>query len=256
MLDAASVRQAVQGRLIGRELNYQDRVGSTQDVARRAAERGAPEGFVSLADEQTSGRGRLGRTWISPPGASLHVSILLRPDRSYLDGLALIAPLAVCHAVFGVTGLEAGIKWPNDVLLNNRKLAGILIETEFRGEAVEFSVVGIGVNVNLDVSQIEEIRETATSLSAVLGHAVSREQVLIALLSHFDRLYLALRAGRSPYLDWKARLLTLGQDVTVRIADQVYEGVAEDVREDGALVLRHADGSRTVIEAGEVTLRG
>lgn len=256
MLDVATVSQALRGKRLGRELNYRLRVSSTQDVARAAAEAGAPEGFIALAEEQTRGRGRLGRSWISPPGVNLYLSILLRPEPSHLRAIAMAAPLAVCYAVEATTPLRAAIKWPNDVLVNGRKLAGLLIETEFSGEAVAFSIVGIGVNVNMETSRIAEIRETATSLREELGHPVSREAVLIALLDHFDRLYTALREGRSSYEAWKARLITLGQEVRVRIGDRVEEGLAEDVQDDGALVLRRADGSRLTIEAGEVTLRG
>ena len=256
MLDITSVRRALHSRTIGFELDYRPQVISTQDVVREAAGRGVPEGFVVMADEQTGGRGRLGRSWISPPGVNLYVSVLLRPEPRQLPALAMLAPLAVCCAVEDTVSLRAGIKWPNDVVVNGRKLAGVLIETEFRGDAVSFTIAGMGVNVNLETSRIDEIRGTATSLREELGRPVGREAVLIALLGHLDRLYGDLKSGRSPHAEWKARLLTLGQQVRVRIGEQVEEGTAEDVREDGALMLRRPDGVLVTIEAGEVTLRG
>ncbi len=242
-------------RFIGRRLLYYRSLASTQDIARQEAERGAAEGTTVLADEQTAGRGRLGRGWLSPPGANLYFSVVLRPASDHMRALPIVWPLAVCEAVEEVAGLPARIKWPNDVLVGSRKLAGVLIDSELGEGEVGYAIAGVGINVNFDVSLHEEIRSTGTSISAELRRKMAREDVLAAVLGRFEELYEAARRGESVHEGWKARLDTLGQRVRVRFADSVEEGVAEDAEPDGTLVLRRADGSRVRIEAGEVTLR-
>lgn len=242
-------------RFVGRRLLHHRSLASTQDIARQEAERGAAEGTTVLADEQTAGRGRLGRGWLSPPGANLYFSVVLRPAADHLRVLGMIWPLAICEALEEVAGLPARIKWPNDVLVGSRKLAGVLIDSEVGEGEVDYAVAGVGINVNFDVSRHEELRSTATSISAELGREVAREDVLAAVLGRFEGLYDATRRGESVHEGWKARLDTLGQRVRVRFGDSVEEGVAEDAEPDGTLVLCRADGSRVRIEAGEVTLR-
>jgi BirA family biotin operon repressor/biotin-[acetyl-CoA-carboxylase] ligase len=243
-------------RFVGRRFLYHERLPSTQDVARQEAERGAPEGTTILADQQTAGRGRLGRQWVSPAGANLYFSVVLRPAVEHLRTLGMIWPLAICQAVGEVAGLSARVKWPNDVLVGTRKLAGVLIDSEFSGDRVDCAIAGIGLNVNLDVSAHEEIRDIATSISAELGREVAREDVLAAVLGRFEGLYEAARRGQPVHLAWKAHLDTLGRRVRVRSGERVEVGVAEDVEPNGALILRRPDGSRVRIEAGEVTLKG
>ena len=234
---------------------YHSSLPSTQDVARQEAKRGAPEGATVLADQQTAGRGRLGRAWVSPPGANLYFSVVLRPAAEHLRLLGMIWPLAVCEVVGEATGLPARVKWPNDVLVGSRKLAGVLIDSELSDGEVDYAIAGIGINVNFDVSVHEEIRDVATSISAELGREVAREEVLAAVLGRFEGLYEAVRRGEPVHQAWKARLDTIGRQVRVRFGDGVEEGVAEDAEPDGALVLRRPDGSLVRIEAGEVTLR-
>jgi len=242
-------------RFVGRRLVYHASLPSTQDVARREAERDTPEGTTILADEQMAGRGRLGRGWVSPPGANLYFSVVLRPAAEHLRALGMIWPLAICRAVEDVTDLPARVKWPNDVLVGSRKLAGVLIDSEFGDSGGGYAIAGIGINVNFDVSPHEELRDTGTSISTELGREVAREEMLAAVLGHFEELYEAARRGEPVHDGWKARLDTLGRHVRVRFGDSVEEGVAEDAEPDGALILRRPDGSRVRIEAGEVTLR-
>jgi BirA family biotin operon repressor/biotin-[acetyl-CoA-carboxylase] ligase len=243
-------------RIIGRRFIYEPTVGSTMDLARREAEAGCPEGTVVLADEQTSGRGRLGRRWVSPPGANLYLTVVLRPSRESLRRLSMVTPLAVAEAVERVTGLRATVKWPNDVLLSGKKVAGILIESELAGDEVRFALVGPGINVNLDVSRFEELRDIATSLAAESGRSVSREELLAAFLLRLEQLYLAPPEAEDAYRLWKARLDTLGRQVRVSFGEQVEQGLAEDAADDGSLILRRRDGSTVRIEAGDVTLEG
>jgi BirA family biotin operon repressor/biotin-[acetyl-CoA-carboxylase] ligase len=242
-------------RFVGRRFLYYEHLPSTQDAARQEAERGAPEGTTILADEQTAGRGRLGRQWVSPPGGSLYFSVVLRPHSEHLRTLGMIWPLAICQAVGEVTGLSPRVKWPNDVLVGPRKLAGVLIDSEFSGGRVDYAIAGIGLNVNSDMSAREEIRDIATSISTELGREVAREELLAILLRRFEELYGAARRGQPVHLGWKAHLETLGRPVRVRLGEGVEEGVAEDVEPDGTLILRRPDGSHVRIEAGEVTLK-
>lgn len=246
-------RQLVTHR-IGRDLRFYPVAGSTMDIARALAEEGAPEGVTVVADEQTAGRGRLGRAWVAPPGVNLYVSILVRPAPERLKRLGMVAPLAVADAVAAVGGPAVTFKWPNDARAGGRKLSGVLIESGFAGNMPVYAVVGIGLNVNLDVARYPEIAEIATSIAREVGRPVSREDTLAALLNAFERYYdcpdaEAVRAA------WRARLETLGQEVDVSFGGRTEHGVAEDVDEDGALVLRRADGTRVVLPTGEVTLR-
>ena len=241
-------------QFVGRFILYRTWIGSTQDLARRAAEAGAPEGTLVLADAQGAGRGRLGRPWVSPPGRNLYLSLVLRPPTSCLKALALLAPLAVSRAVEEVTGLRPRIKWPNDILLGPRKLSGVLIDVGLQGRTVRYALVGIGLNVNLDPSAYPQIAALATSLRAELGGDVSRVEVLAALLNELEGLYLGAQRGEPVWRWWRERLETVGRWVRVRVGSTVEEGLAEDVAEDGSLLLRRADGSSLAIAAGEVTL--
>ncbi len=259
-LSLQQLRSHLRTQTMGRKVIYRSSLPSTMDLARHEADAGAAEGTVVAADAQTAGRGRLGRTWISPPGANVYVSVVLRPEAQHLRALSMVCPLAVCRAIEEVTGLPARIKWPNDVLIHGRKVSGTLIDAEFEDGGVRFAIAGVGINVNFDASRYEEIRDLATSLSTELGREVSREKVLAAFLNYLEELYLGLRLGQPVRGLWKARLDTLGQRVRVRsgvpgMEGEEHEGLAEDADESGALILRRADGSTVRIEAGDVTLK-
>jgi BirA family biotin operon repressor/biotin-[acetyl-CoA-carboxylase] ligase len=167
----------------------------------------------------------------------------------------MVAALAVASAIEKVTGLRPGIKWPNDVLINRRKVCGILIETKVGRGSSNYAVVGIGINVNLRLADYPDIAPLATSLSDELGGAVSRLDLLCRLLEEFERLYLAASAGNSVFDQWRARLVTLGKRVTASCEGTRLEGMAESVAPDGSLMLRHSDGTLSRIVAGDVSLR-
>lgn len=225
------------------------------DAAKRAAREGAPEGAIVLADEQTAGRGRLQRQWLTPPGSGIALSVILHPKLAYLRGLTMAASLATVRAIQETTGLEPGIKWPNDVLIHGKKVCGILIDSELRGEEVEVAIVGLGLNVNLTPSALGEIGGVATSLSAELGRNVSRLEVLRSLLTQIERYYVTLRSGESLHEEWRGLLDTLGKHVRVRVGDRVEEGTAFDVDAEGSLVVRRPDGAMVTIVVGDVSLR-
>jgi BirA family biotin operon repressor/biotin-[acetyl-CoA-carboxylase] ligase len=223
------------------------------DGAREEAENGAPHGMIVVADEQTRGQGRRGRRWVSPPG-NLYVTIILRPAAWNIRTLAMVAPLAACEAIDAVANVRSSIKWPNDVLIEGRKVGGVLIDVHLGRDGIEYALVGVGINVALDASQHDEIRGIATSLVAESGEAVSREKLLATLLNRFEKLYAAAVLDDSVYDAWRACLETLGRHVHVEFGDHIDEGVAEDVDADGNLLLRRADGSVIALSAGDVTL--
>jgi len=253
-LSPALITDGLETQFVGQRVIYYPRLASTMEVARRQARRGAAWGTVVIAGEQTAGKGRLGRVWLSPEG-SLALSIILYPSLAYLPSLIMLAALAVVHSIEAVTGLKAQVKWPNDVLVNGRKVCGILIESDVQGDAVVYAIIGIGVNVNLRLSDFPEISSLATSLSDELGRDVSLLNLIRRLLVEVEGLYLALLAGGSIYEEWRDSLVTLGRKVRAESGKNKCEGIAESVARDGSLLLRQANGSLTKIVAGDVTLR-
>jgi BirA family biotin operon repressor/biotin-[acetyl-CoA-carboxylase] ligase len=259
-LSVASIERGLTTAFIGRQITCYRSIGSTNDVARELAAQGAPEGTLVIADEQTAGKGRLGRRWLAPSGTSLLISLLFRPDLAahQAQRLTMICSLAVVEAIEAVTGLAAAIKWPNDVVVQGKKVGGILTELGATGERLDYAVVGLGLNVNLDFGAVEAIGElaaTATSLSQELGREVSRLALLWRILENVESRYQRLQAGDVPRDEWASRLVTLHNHVVVDTPQGVVEGWAEGVDADGALVLRTNCGERQRVLAGDVTLR-
>jgi len=236
---------------IGQKVLYYKTLESTMDAARREARWGAEAGTVVVTEEQTAGRGRLQRTWYSPSG-NLCFSVILRPNISYLPNMVMLASLAVAYAVRIVTGLKSQIKWPNDVLIRDKKICGILIENDIRKNSLRHTVIGIGLNVNLHVPDYPDIAPLATSLSDEMGVKVSRLKVLHQILVEMERLYQSLPQGDFLLEQWKKNLVTLGQRIQVNQGDVIYRGTAESVCRDGSLMLRQPDGVLTRILAGDV----
>lgn len=251
-----SPRVIVQGlrtEVVGSNVTYFESIESTQDEA-ASVEDDDPEGAVFVAEEQTEGRGRHGRSWLAPRGSSLLLSVQLRPSAQAYRQFGMLAPLAAARAIEHVTGLPAAIKWPNDLLVHGRKVGGVLVEAEFFGEDPHFVAVGVGINANWDDVDLPDAAYPVTSLSRELGKPVSRNQLAVAFLNELDRLYLAVQRGASVYLDWRAKVSTLGQRVQVSEGARRYTGVAEDLAPDGALVVRRDDGSVETVYAADVTL--
>ncbi|MBM3120047.1 MAG: biotin--[acetyl-CoA-carboxylase] ligase [Chloroflexi bacterium] len=248
-----SIRSRLNTRFVGQQLYYYPTLTSTMDTARNAAKEGAAEGTVVIANTQTAGRGRLGRTWLSPEG-SLSMSLILKPSLNNLPQLIMIASLAVVRAIREVSGLETQIKWPNDVLIKGKKVCGILIENEVRGDRVDFTIIGIGINVNFNPSAFPEISEIATSLSQELGKEVSKAEFTTTLLFELEKLYLKTQFGAPICKEWRDHMETLGRWIQVKTGNTIEQGKAEDVTENGNLLLRRADGSLTEIAAGDVTV--
>ena len=246
--------RAADTRFIGRRILYYPCLSSTMDAARQAALAGVVEGTIVLAGEQTAGRGRLERGWLSPQGC-LAFSLILYPEAHFLSGLVMVAALAVAETVTFLSPVAAGIKWPNDVMLNGKKISGILVEAGQREDLRRYAVIGVGLNVNLDPVLYPEIGDSATSLSAEVGRELSTAVVLRILLARLERWYEAYIAGE-PVIDaWRASLTTIGKEVQVLAGGVQYEGVAEDVALDGALLLRLNSGQLCKMAAGDVTLK-
>ncbi|MFC1982204.1 biotin--[acetyl-CoA-carboxylase] ligase [Chloroflexota bacterium] len=238
---------------VGQRTIYYPRLTSTMDVARKAARQGAADGTVIIADEQTAGKGRLKRVWLSPKG-NIALSVILYPGVSHLPYLVMLASLAVARSIEAVTGLKTEIKWPNDVLINRRKVCGILTESDVRGNKVSYAIIGIGINTDLKTADFTNIPAETTSLAGESGGSVLRVAVIRHLLVEIERLYLAL-PDETVYEEWRDRLVTLGKKVQVTSGNNILRGTAESVAKDGSLLLRHSDGSSTEIIAGDVTLR-
>lgn len=256
-LDLARIESGLRTRFMGRCIDYHESITSTNTRATELAKQGAPAGALVIADHQTAGRGRLGRRWIAPPGSALLMSLILRPALAPAQAqrATMLCSLAAVDAIARVTGLHALVKWPNDILLHGRKLGGILTELGVRDQRLDYIVVGMGLNVNLDLADLPEVLTPAASLSHELGYPVAREELLLALLHEAERLHDQLAASDALHTLWRQRLATLGQDVTVTAPDGVLQGRAEDVDQDGALLVRAADGQLQRVLAGDVTLR-
>lgn len=256
-LDCQRIDELLATRTIGHVLECYAEIDSTNRRAAEWARGGAPDGALVLADSQTAGRGRLGRRWHAPAGSSLLMSLILRPGLvpAQAQRAVMVCALGLVEAIDSL-GLHAGIKWPNDVQLNGKKVAGLLAELGIMGQRLDYVVVGMGLNVNLDVTALPETLSPATSLAAELGRPVARVDLLARILERIEAHADALRSGGSPLAPWRARLLTLGQPVRVGTADEVIEGWAVDTNEDGALVVVTSEGERRTVLAGDVTLRG
>jgi BirA family biotin operon repressor/biotin-[acetyl-CoA-carboxylase] ligase len=262
-----TIAHALTGIEFVRRIEYRFKVGSTNDIAKQLGAEGAPEATLVIADEQTAGRGRLGRAWWSPAGTVIAMSLLLRPTFPLLRAhrLTMLAGLAAAGAIEQVTGLRVGLKWPNDVVIEKDagrkrqeaiflKLGGILSEASIAGEAIEFAVVGLGLNINVDFRGRADLLE-ATSLMMELGHEVDRLVILRALVERFAARYAVIERDEQLHADWSARLTTLGRQVVARRGDESIEGLAEGVDESGALLIRADDGALRRVDAADVTLR-
>lgn len=254
-IDFEAVRRALAGRTVGCRILHYPSLDSTMNEAARLASTGCREGLVVVAEEQTSGRGRFSRSWISGPGESLLLSIVLRPAPEQLPQANMAATLAVARTVDRHAGGRVTIKWPNDVRVDGRKVAGILIEADSQAGRIAGAVIGIGLNVSVDTGGHPEIAGTATSLAEESSAPVERTRVLTDLLRHIDDLYARVRSGGLLTDKWSSRLDTLGLEVNVRRGTELLTGVARQVDDQGNLTLERPDGSTITVVGGEVTLQ-
>jgi BirA family biotin operon repressor/biotin-[acetyl-CoA-carboxylase] ligase len=254
------IRERLTARVVGRALEVHGVVESTNDLALRAGDRGEPEGLCVVADRQAAGRGRRGRSWVSPPGLGLYTSILLRPrvPAGQAALLTLAAGLAAADAVHEAAGVAARLKWPNDVLLDGRKAVGILTEGATVGGAVAHIVVGIGINVNHGPEDFPpDLRTQATSLFLATGTYTDRAALAARLFDAMDRWYGALCNRESDRIVAAARSSSaiLGRPICVMTGEDTWDGVAVDLDADGALLVRDASGTIRRLVSEEVSIR-
>jgi BirA family biotin operon repressor/biotin-[acetyl-CoA-carboxylase] ligase len=256
--DAKALQSRLAGRRIGSLLHYREAVDSTNRVAMALAREGAADGTVVLTDRQTAGRGRLQRSWQSPPGCNLYLSVILRPAIPPHDSaqITLLAGVAVAEAVASVCAAGVGIKWPNDVRIRGRKVCGIL--TEMRTVGGQGAViVGIGLNVNIRKGDFDPGHcDTATSLREETGRDHSREDLFVILCERLGHWYeIFLHAGFSPVREgWLVRSEMAGKHVRILFRDEVQEGVVEGIDRDGALLIADGRGEVRRITAGDATI--
>ncbi len=262
LLHADDLLSRVSGRVrvIGRDIQVFKETTSTNDIIEKMARDGLREGFVVFAESQTKGRGRLGRKWISPPGKGLWLSVLLRPALRPQETtqLTIASATALLRSIIQVTGLQPQIKWPNDLLIGDRKVAGILTELSAEPDRVHHVTLGIGVDVNMKESEWPlELRSVATSLRMVAGFEISRVELAAALLENLDRDYARIcRGGFGEVADeWEEHCTTLGREVTVQMGHRTIQGRAESLDDDGALLVRTEHGLLERVIGGDLTLK-
>ncbi len=256
-LDVAQLRELIKAKRLGGKLHYFSQIGSTNSHARELAERGAAEGEIVIAEAQTEGRGRLRRRWESPPFANLYLSIILRPrlPARHAPQITLTAAVALADTAAFFLRRPPAIKWPNDILVDGKKLAGILTEAACAGERIDYVVLGIGVNVNYRRDAMpEELRRRATSLADSMGKAISRESVLVRLIHDLDRCYGELEEAGFEALRsrWLARFDLRGREIRVEHGGQTVVGRAIGIDPEGGLIVEDNRGQSRTIVAGDV----
>lgn len=244
--------------LLGREIRRFEEVDSTNEEAKMLASQGGEEGLVVVADRQKLGRGRLGRRWYSPEGG-LWFSVILRPRMKVRETqkLTLTAAVAVANTLRKTLGLMVEIKWPNDILINGRKVCGILMEAVLKEDYLDFVVVGIGINANVDRKELpKEVAETAITLKEVLGWEINKNELLCHSLKQLETYYKMLKEGKFNLIleEWRELALFLGKEIEVTSLNERMRGKAIDVDEDGTLILELKDGTRLKVVSGEILL--
>lgn len=257
MIQKEEILSTLNTRFFGRSIHTFESIDSTNTFARGLDRNSAPHGSVVIADEQTSGRGRLQREWIATKGMNLLFSVVLYPEfhMEKIALLPLIGSLAVADAVDAVTGLSTTCKWPNDVLIDHRKVCGMLLESASGSSGIEKVILGIGINVN-QTDFPEGLLHKATSLRNECGKEIDRVAILAAVLAELENRYEQLAHFPSGQLlnDWKMKALLFGKKITVLESEFSYSAVAFDIAEDGGLIIQTEDGGKKKIFAGDVSL--
>ena len=253
----SELKQGLRTRTIGREIVHLAETASTNTLAMDLAHKGAAEGTVVIAEAQTGGKGRLGRSWASPQG-NLYLSVILRPAVPVHKAplITLMGAVAVAAAVREQVKVPAGIKWPNDILIDGKKVSGLLTEMSAEPDRIRHIVLGIGVNVNRDVRELApDVRRTATTLAAAAGAPVDRTSFAKALLARLDHWYQRFLKNEAEVIEaWKELNVTLGSRVAVTGAGAKLEGLARGVDAEGRLIIKLDDGTLRQVSAGDVTI--
>lgn len=255
------IKENIDTEFIGQTIKFLDEVDSTNIYAKRLAEEDFVDGTVVLAEEQLKGKGRMGRAWASPRGKGIWMTIMLKPRINPSDAakITLLTACAVCTAIEEVCGINPKIKWPNDIVLNGKKLCGILTEMNVELDEINYLIVGIGVNVNTDQSDFpEELHNIATSIKIEKGNSVIRRKLVGTIINKFEKYYKAFvsKGSIKDYIsEYKERSAVLGKEVRVLSASLDTQGTVVDISEEGQLLLKQKDGSIKEIISGEVSVR-
>ncbi len=249
----SEIQCGLKTKILGKKIIYFDSVQSTMEEAFRLGMEGSEEGTVVCAEGQTKGKGRLGRSWMSPKGKGIYMSIILRPNMSpgQASQLTLLSAVALCESVRRVTGVQATIKWPNDLLVGKKKLAGILTELNAEMDRVWFVVVGVGINVN---TSLHALPEGSTSLKVEAKQSFLRVALMQDILESFEQWYerLAIQGFKAVTKRWRELSSTLGRRVCIHNGEKSLEGEAVDINEFGALIICNDDGVKMTHMAGDV----
>lgn len=262
-VNSSEIGHGLGTRVLGREIHCFEVIDSTNNYAKKAAAEGCSDGTLVVAECQTAGRGRLGRPWESSDKKGIWMSIVLKPCISpeEVQVITIAAAVAVVDAIYKATGIETGIKWPNDILLEGKKVCGILTEMSCEMERVNFLVIGMGINVNQDGEDFpEELRNTAISLKMHGGveGILRRSEIIKQILYEMEKQYDKIKMGKTDEIieEWKKKSVTLGKLVRANIRNTEITGTAVDITEDGKLVVKSADGEELEVLSGEVSVRG
>lgn len=260
VLSEAEIKSRLSTKWAGQQVVFYDITGSTNNDVKKMAEDGAKEGLLIVADSQTSGKGRRGRVWETPKNTNIAMSLLLRPEYepNVAPGVTLVMALAVASAIQKITGEDVGIKWPNDIVIRGKKVCGILTEMSVEMDAINYVVIGIGINVNGD-SYPEEIAKTATSLKMETGNQVSRASLIAETCKYFEEYYetYCQYENLKGLLElYNSKLVSKEKEVRVLDPKGEFTGVSQGINEQGELIVLKEDGTVTNIYAGEVSVRG
>ncbi|MGN0160549.1 MAG: biotin--[acetyl-CoA-carboxylase] ligase [Lachnospiraceae bacterium] len=260
LVDEQTVAPKLDTKSWGRNLLFFEEVDSTNNVIKKEAENGAPAGTLAIAEIQTAGRGRRGRSWSSPKSSGIWMSYLLRPEIAPGNAsmLTLVAAMAARKAIYQETGLETLIKWPNDIVVHGRKVCGMLTEMNAEVDWVHYVVIGIGFNVNTKEFP-EEIRPVATSLQIEMGHTVNRSNIIAKFGKAFEEYYdLFLQTEDLCQImeEYNKNLANNGKEVRIIETNNEYTGVAKGINEMGELIVMGDDGQEHIVRSGEVSVRG
>lgn len=256
-LALGQISKSLTTRWLGRTFHFYNEVDSTNATAMDLAQQDAPEGTVVLAEQQLRGRGREDRSWHSPAGVGIYCSIILRPKLSPAKTmlLTLMTSVAIARAVALETNLSPRIKWPNDILINDKKVVGILLESKVGATEVEHAIIGFGINVNHTPADLpQELLLAASSLFIELGEPVDRSKLISKILAEVEYLYEGLQQGGLAIIleEWRRFSATLGRHVRILQQGELTEGIAVDVTEEGALLVRVEQDSLITVHAGDI----
>jgi BirA family transcriptional regulator, biotin operon repressor / biotin---[acetyl-CoA-carboxylase] ligase len=259
LVTANEIRLGLKTSIIGQQIHYKESVDSTQKIAHRLGLENVPEGTVVVADEQIGGKGRLDRVWHSPKNTGIWMSIILRPNIPLPKApqLTLLTAVAVVQAIVDSTGLEPNIKWPNDILINGKKVTGILTELQAEADRIHSVIIGIGMNVNQKLEDFpSELHSIATSLLLEKGETVNRAELIQAVFSRLEKLYLLyLDKGFEPIkLLWESYAISIGKKITARTLSGSIAGLAQGITEDGVLLLEDENGKVHSIYSADIEI--